>query len=123
MKMELTCVKVMDLILLSLICCSRQKRTFICFSIIPSGGDGPAEKQHLMIVSFSKIPSSGFPGRRDKSWCELMDLLMFVQIPVRHKFMGSQTTLAPPFVELLALFCGGFLKSNLSAFAKLLLCC
>lgn len=76
-------------------------------TVIPSVGDGPVEKQ-ILIISFSKFHSNGFPGSRERSWCELVDLLTFFQIPIRHKFLGSQTTLVLLFVKLLALFCGGF---------------
>lgn len=81
-------------------------------TVIPSVGDGPVEKQ-ILIISFSKFHSNGFPGSRERSWCELVDLLTFFQIPIRHKFLGSQTTLVLLFVKLLALFCGGFLKIKL----------
>lgn len=105
-------VKVLDLILLLLTCCCRVEGLLSVFqTVIPTVGDGPVEKQ-ILIISFSKFHSNGFPGSRERSWCELVDLLTFFQIPVRHKFMGGQTTLALLFVKLLALFCGGFLKSN-----------
>lgn len=73
-----------------LTCCSRVEGLLSVFqTVIPSVGDGPAEKHILMIISFSRFHSNVFPGSRERSWCELVDLLTFFQIPVRHKFMGS----------------------------------
>lgn len=104
----------MDQILLSLTYSSREEGLLSVFqTAIPSVGYGPAEKQILMIISFSKFHSSGFPGRRERSWCKLVDLLTFFQIRIGHKFMGSQTALLPLFLELLALCCGGFKKIQL----------
>lgn len=115
----------MDLVLLSLACFSREEGLLsVCLTVISGEGDGTVEQlEILMIITVNKFHDSGFPGGRERSYCELVYLLKLFQIPIGHKCIGSQTTLVPLFVELLALFCVGFKNQIMVAFAKLLLSC
>ena len=65
--MKLIYLEVLDLVLPSLACSSREGLLPVCLTGIPSDGDGAAEKQTLMIIRFNKLNWSGFPGRRKRS--------------------------------------------------------